>query len=76
MVKQHGLIRDDNPPQKLKALDNFKIWMYQHHNMVLQVQNKHGYQAIMVVSIIDVNFTGCDLILGIPWLQAAKSTIK
>ena len=29
-----------------------------------------------VVSIIGANFTSCDLILEIPWMQAAKPMIK
>ena len=31
---------------------------------------------MIVVLIIGDNFTGCNLILEIPWLQVAKSTIK
>ena len=76
MVKQHGLVGDNNLPRELKALGNFKIYMYQCHNMVLQARDKHGCQAMTFVSIISANFTGCNLILEISWLQAAKSTIK
>ena len=76
MVKQHGLVGDDNLSQELKVLGNFKIQMYQCHNMVLQAQDKHGHQAMTVVLIIDTDFTDCDFILGIPWLQAAKLIIK
>ena len=76
VVKQYRLVGGDNLPWKLKALGNFKICMYQRHNMVLQARNKHGHQTMTVVLIIDINFTGCNLILEIPWLQATKPTIK
>ena len=68
VIKRHELVEDDNLPQKFKALGNFKICMYQRHDMVPQARNKHSYQAIMVVLIIGADFTGCDLILEIPWL--------
>ena len=76
MVKWHGLVRDDNLLYKLKTLGNFKIWMYQCHDIVLQAWDKHGHQAMMIVSIINANFSGCNLILEISWLQAARPTIK
>ena len=76
VVKQYGLVRDNNLPCELKMLSNFKIRIYQHHNMILQAHDKHGHQVIMVVLIIDADFTSCDLILKILWLQTAKLTIK
>ena len=76
MVKQHRLVEDDNLPQELKALGNFKIYMYQCHNMVFQAWDKYSYQAMIVISIISADFTSCNLILEIPWLQATKPTIK
>ena len=44
--------------------------------MVLQACNKYGRQMMTVISIISANFTGCDLILEISWLQTTKLTIK
>ena len=76
VVKQHRLVEDDNLLWELKVLGNFKIWIYQCHNMVLQTWDKHDHQAMTVVVIIGTNFTDCNLILKIPWLQAAKPTIK
>ena len=76
VVKQHGLVGDNNLPHKLKVLGNFKIQMYQYHNMVIQAQDKYDHQAITVILIIDANFTSCNLILKISWLQAAKPMIK
>ena len=44
--------------------------------MILQAWDKYSYQLMMVVSIIGADFTGCNLILKILWLQTVKSTIK
>lgn len=76
VVKQHGLPGDDNLPNGRKSLGGFPIQPYQCHNLILKSKDKNGQPSMAAISVIGADFTGCDVILGIPWLQTVKPTIK
>lgn len=67
VVKQRGLIGDDNLPHNRKALGNMNvpIRLYQRHDMVLEAKDRNGQPSLLAaVSVIGADFTGCDLIVG------------
>ena len=68
-VKELGLESNADAPQGIRSLSGHLISTYQTHEIETHMVDSNGEPRQMTDGYVAASFTGCDLILGITWLQ-------
>ena len=75
-VKELGLRGHSDAPHGIRSLSGHVMSTYQTHDIETSVTDSNGKTQRHTDSYVAASFTGCDLILGITWLQERDPDIR